>query len=68
MSKLIIALLFILFVLMVVLLFLIVVLGAALLIFARGDKKDREEVFLSLRNREGFARKYCKGYGLLREN
>jgi hypothetical protein len=43
MSKLIIALLFILFVLLVVLLFLIVVLGAALLIFARGDKKDGKE-------------------------
>ena len=44
MSQVIIALLLILFVLMVVLLSLIVVLGAALLIFARGDKKDREEV------------------------
>ena len=44
MSQMIIALLLILFVFMGVLLFLIVVLGAALLLFARGDKKDRKEV------------------------
>jgi hypothetical protein len=43
MSKLIIALFFILSVFMAVLLFLIVVLAAALLIFGRGDKKDRKE-------------------------
>jgi hypothetical protein len=44
MSQVIIALLLIVSAFMGVLLFLIVVLGAALLIFARGDKKDPKEV------------------------
>jgi len=54
---------------MAVLLFLIVVLAAELLLFGRGDKKKiGRRLVLSLRYREGLARKYCKGYGLLREN
>jgi hypothetical protein len=54
---------------MAVLLFLIVALATALLLFARGDKKKiGRRLVLSLRYREGLARKYCKGYGLLREN
>ena len=44
MSPVIIALLLLLSVFLAVLLFLIVVLGTSLLIFARGDQKDRKEV------------------------
>jgi hypothetical protein len=54
---------------MAILLFLIVVLTSPLLLFGRGDKKKiGRRLVLSLRYREGLARKYCKGYGLLREN